>query len=356
MVSLLSTVSSIAFMKRYALLCFLAFWAVSAEAAIYYVRPGGSDSHSCGQAQTDNDANAKRTIQNVTDTCPSAGDSIIVHGGIYNEGVEVTASRQGTGGNPITIRNAPGETVWIYGGIGFTDHLLGGGTGPNRYWTLDGINVDARDQRSFPIWSDGDVYYLVLKNLEVTGSNGDGAIGIGGDGDTYHQILNVKVHDNNGPNSACRDPSHGGGCHGIYLHGNYNIVDGVEAYNNPFGNGLTMYGVPIAPRGNILRNSKFHHNGFNGIQVTYAPDTQIYNNLFYSQVSGASGIGVEGANNTTVYNNTIYGNSGAGLRIRDDASNTIARNNIIYNNGGNIDNGSGSTILSNNLTADPRFV
>src|SRR5882724_5083941 len=115
-------------MKRFALLCFLAFWAGSAEAATYYVRTGGSDSHSCGQAQKANDANAKRTIQNAANSCPN-----------------------------------PGDTIIVYGGLGITDHLAGGGTTPNRYWTIDGINVDARDQRSFPIYSD-EAYNIVLKN------------------------------------------------------------------------------------------------------------------------------------------------------------------------------------------------
>ena len=346
-------------MKRFALLCFLAFWAVSAEAATYYVRTGGSDSHSCGQAQKANDANAKRTIQNAANSCPNPGDTIIVHGGIYNESVQILANRQGTRGSPITIKNAGGETVWVYGGLGITDHLAGGGTTPNRYWTIDGINVDARDQRSFPIYSD-EAYNIVLKNLEVTGSNGDGGIGIGSDGkDTYHQILNVRVHDNgNGPNSACRNPSHGGGCHGIYLHGNYNIVDGLEAWNQPFGNGLTLYGIPSGPVGTIVRNSKFHHNA-TGIQYVYARDALIYNNLFYENndsVGGGSGIFAGGSHGGKVYNNTFYHNHGEGLVVSSDTSNLIVRNNIFYNNGSNINNSSGSTTVSNNLTADPRFV
>src|SRR6266478_7394527 len=53
----------------------------------YYVRPGGDDSNSCSQAQTDNDAHAKKSIQDAL-SCPafdSTGNTVIVHGGTYNE-------------------------------------------------------------------------------------------------------------------------------------------------------------------------------------------------------------------------------------------------------------------------------
>ena len=58
-----------------------------------------------------------------------------------------------------------------------------------------------------------------------------------------------------------------------------------------------------------------------------------------------------------MYNNTIYNNPyTAGIAL-SAGSGAVVRNNIVYQNGGNIVNGSASAVaLSNNLTADPKFV
>src|SRR5258705_224009 len=112
-------------MKRCALLCFLALWAVSAEAATYYVRTGGSDGHSCTQARTDNDSNAKGSIQAGVNCVKGPGDTVIVHGGTYGRFGSIVfipaVSGSDLGSGAITLRAAAGETVWQRGLINMSN-------------------------------------------------------------------------------------------------------------------------------------------------------------------------------------------------------------------------------------------
>ena len=60
-------------------------------------------------------------------------------------------------------------------------------------------------------------------------------------------------------------------------------------------------------------------------------------------------------------NNTIYGNKGWGINIQNGLSgttlNTVVQNNIVWGNtvGQIVSNGSGS-VISHNLTSDPKFM
>ena len=73
--------------------------------------------------------------------------------------------------------------------------------------------------------------------------------------------------------------------------------------------------------------------------------------------NGQGGINIQYGNvrNTQVYNNTIYNSGPYGLYIGSSSSNATVRNNIVYQSGG-IQNYGVGTVLSNNLTTDPKFV
>src|SRR5262245_51326948 len=113
--------------------------AVAAAGTTYYVRTGGSDSHSCIQARTDTDANAKASIHAGVKCVQGPGDAVVVHGGTYGafnavtEIPSVSGSNLGTGA--ITLKAASGETVWLRGMLDMWNHS-------GEYWIIDRINID----------------------------------------------------------------------------------------------------------------------------------------------------------------------------------------------------------------------
>jgi parallel beta-helix repeat protein len=151
------------------------------------------------------------------------------------------------------------------------------------------------------------------------------------------------------------------------MKGQNGLYDGNEVYNN------AGYGFHIFSSGNnnvnnnILRNNYIHNNGgrvtnvgvTGGIILASGSNNIAYNNIICGQVNGY-GIQIaytNGGTNNQVYNNTIYSNDLAGIYIDPTAPNSIINNNIIYNNGsGIVDGGATGTVLSNNLTTDPKFV
>src|SRR5262245_6056800 len=122
--------------------------AVNADAATYYVSLSGSDSRSCGQAQSL--STPKRTLNNAV-SCMGAGDTLYVRGGVYDESLMVNQYSSGgipsgtSWDNPVRIAAYPGEAVWMRpsmassaGGIGLViwlDANIG-------YVEFDGINLD----------------------------------------------------------------------------------------------------------------------------------------------------------------------------------------------------------------------
>lgn len=84
------------------------------------MRKLGSDAHSCGNATTDLDANAKQTIAGaVACITPGNGDTVDVHVGVYNESVDLSG-KGGSSGNPTVIRGHASEAVDVTGDPAFT--------------------------------------------------------------------------------------------------------------------------------------------------------------------------------------------------------------------------------------------
>jgi len=69
--------------------------------ATYYVSTAGGDANSCGAAQTA--ATAKATFASAW-SCLSAGDSMIVRDGIYNQDLTPPQGKAGAAGNVITVK------------------------------------------------------------------------------------------------------------------------------------------------------------------------------------------------------------------------------------------------------------
>src|SRR5262252_5990285 len=98
-------------MKRLALLFFMGSLAFegAAQGATYYTSRSGSDGNSCATAQST--SSPKATV-NGGISCLSAGDTLLVRGGTYDE--QIASVPSGTSWNSVVrIAAYPGETVWV---------------------------------------------------------------------------------------------------------------------------------------------------------------------------------------------------------------------------------------------------
>jgi hypothetical protein len=330
------------------LLCFMLLWIAPAYAATYHVATTGSDGVSCANADfTPDNTQAKATIQaGINCACNSGAsspcsDTIIVHNGTYGaygqfyEIPSVSGSNLGSGA--ITLKAAPGETVWLRGMIDMWNHSAA-------FWIIDGINVDngggsSSSQQAFTINS-----FVRLQNLEAKNAYSVGIL------TSHHtELLNVRSHGHGQqPGSSCINEP--GQCHGVYSHDGNVLIDGGEYYDN---NGHGVIFTYVESGQNIVRNNKVHGNSRGGITYIVGPDTPlIYNNVIYN--SDASGMQlIDGA--FQVYNNTFYGNSGEAILNESGTAGSIIQNNIIYNNGGTISTTSGITFTNNLVGIDPDF-
>src|SRR6201999_2172246 len=115
-----------------------------------------------------------KTVQHAADTA-KAGDTVFVHGGVYNE--HVTFSKSGNSANGfITFASAPGELA-----------------------TLDGTGLDI-PQHMWGLATFSNASYVVLEGFEIrnytTATTKDVPIGIfvTGAGSSV-QLINNSVHD-----------------------------------------------------------------------------------------------------------------------------------------------------------------
>jgi parallel beta-helix repeat protein len=348
----------------------------SAEAATYYVRTGGSDSHSCTQAQTDSDATAKATLQSVLG-CPafdSVGNTIIVHGGNYdntggqgdNGAVAIWSSSRGNDwASANTLKAADGETVWLNGFLSLSDAINpahGGGFRRNRYWIIQRININCGGPYGGFVGSD--VEFSRLTDVEI--KNCRAGISTGGDG---MEFINTHVHHIGIPQSLCEnDPGRQANCYGIYYLGSNGLIQGgfwhdialycLHIYNASF----TNFNVTI--RNNTLTRCGVGHYSwadYGPAIGAFSSGHTITNNVIYGTDHG--GMYLSGGN--SIYNNTVYGNTDGGIFTNAGEGNLNIANNIVFNNsGGNIDVASGtfSSNLCNNIgsgctisTSDPQF-
>jgi parallel beta-helix repeat protein len=105
-----------------------------AHAANYYVSTGGNDSNNGSQT------NPFKTIQKAVNTV-SAGSTIFVSAGTYNESVNINKS--GTSTSPITLTNNPGDTVIINGA---SNPAINAVAPSAKYWIIDGFKLTGTGQ------------------------------------------------------------------------------------------------------------------------------------------------------------------------------------------------------------------
>lgn len=322
-------------------------------AATYYASTNGNDGNNGSQATP------FRTIQYSLGRL-GAGDTLLMRGGIYSEMLE---SHNGTNfpsgtswANPVTVAAFPGEKVTLRGAM-----AIGIATPLTQYVIFDGIIVDATGLES-GISLNGGTHHLRFINGEVKNAVGTSGINTSyhndkSPGNTSHQFINMHVHHNGLDTSYYtaihKAPHH----HGFYIETSDNLIEKCQIHDNA-GWGIHQYrfedGIRI--KNNIYRNNLFYNHGSGAITINYGDDNLIYNNIVWKNLHGININNLGNNARNKVYNNTIYGNTGRGIDIQTGNIDTKVMNNIIYNNPTNLFNKGINTILSNNLTTNPKFV
>jgi hypothetical protein len=342
----------------------------------YWVSKSGNDANACTLSTTPLAATAKLTI-NGGITCLSAGKTLYVRAGTYDEGISSVPN--GTSwSNKVRIAAYPGDTVWMTpssdvtsaGGIGQVIWL----DGVFHYVEFDGINLDASNIDGGVMWistnNGNDPHHIRLQNAEVIGCacGGGGSILLGA-----HTLIGAT-----GGDEILNNTIHGGGLaglcglacaeYGVYVAGPNMLVEGNNIYN-PSGAGVHIYnGAGDPADNNITRNNRIHDISRTGsttqvwgIIVFGGNNNQVYNNIIYSITAGISN-----ANNSAIYilggsnkvwNNTAYNNTNTGINIDSGSTNTQIINNIAYlSTGADYIPGGTSTVSSNLFGTNPLFV
>jgi parallel beta-helix repeat protein len=316
----------------YTVLLLLCLGGLPAHAATFYVRIQGNDATPCTQAR--NASTPRKTI-NAGIACLSGGDTLIVGGGTYAEGItDYTGSVPPSGSSwtsPTTLKAAPGEVVWLRptttpGGGGIIEF----DAGSTSYIVIDGLNIDAVDVSAISIGI-GDAHHIRFQNMEVKNTQVT-AIKVNG---PYCEFLHMTVH-HNAFNPA--EPAVGG--HGFYVSTDHTLIDHCRVYDNKTnGIQLTCEGCPSRVHDNIVQNSEWHDND-TGIVVL--PNNTLINNVVYNNRFKGIHIG----NGSVAYNNTLYNNGDAGFLYE---GNSTLKNNIAIGHTWDILNNGGSGVTSNNL-------
>ncbi|MCI0393769.1 MAG: right-handed parallel beta-helix repeat-containing protein [Chloroflexi bacterium] len=305
--------------------------AVKSGGNTYYIAPGGDD---------DNPGTIDEpwaTIQHAADVV-TAGDTVLVRGGVYNEQVTVNVSGSAAEGY-VTFQSYPGETAILDG---------------------TGLTVPAADNGLFLIDSQS---YLILDGFELrnytTGNAGRVPIGIYVAGDAHHiQVKNNHLHHietNAGPD---------GNAHGIAVYGTEApssvhdlLIEGNELHDLKLGNSealvlngnVELFTVTL----NLVYDSDNIGLDFIGFEET-SPDPAydqardgivsenvVYNidtanNPAYGGEQSAAGIYVDGGTRIVIERNRVY-LSNFGVEIASEhagraTSYVTVRNNLIYHN------------------------
>jgi parallel beta-helix repeat protein len=267
----------------------------AAWATTYYVDknyPGAKDSNPGKESQP------WLTIQKAADVA-TAGDTVYVKKGIYNEWVGVKNS--GTAGNPITFKAYPGDRPVIDGtGLDVPNWKALFYSRNKDYITIDGFEVRNSDE--------------VLIRL----SYGDNFI-----------IRNCVAHGN----SDNGGPTHRSGI--IIDHGSNSLVEYNEVHNAGW-NGIDAESTSNCMfRYNYLHDNP-NHNGINifpktsEAQIMYSGNDIMYNTM----TSCTNGIYTRYQQNNKIVGNVIYKNMREGIRFckHDHGPSTYAAYTKIYNN------------------------
>jgi hypothetical protein len=282
----------------------------------------------------------------------SAGDTVFVKAGTYNEGNNLQLPKSGAVGNPITIKNYGKDVVWVTGDI-----LCIYGSGKS-YVTIDGINC--QNSSVYNLRFDN-CSNIIVKNLTSSNSLTSSADCIEFHGCSYCSAENVTAYGGVGMTI-------GGTSDHITIKGgssSYSSLDGINMENGSTSNSaefdtyITIDGTEVhhnARQGIVtqaLDNATFknfwsHHNGATGLQIednssnVVIEDFICENNSQLAEWTYETGLWVDDAKNITVQRGTMRNNQ-TGLRVTY-STNVLASYNLIYSNQDGYSDGNSSGI------------
>lgn len=224
-----------------------------------------------------------RTIQRGVEAC-GAGDTLVVHAGVYHEVVEIQNS--GKDGAPLTVRAAgdgsvviDGEYVLPEGADGWTDPR----TGNDMIW-VPLLRIIGS--------------HVVVEGLELTRSHGGG---ITVNPDTSHVVVrDCLIHDNRG-NGIVVLETEDTLVEGCRIWGSMNFAPySRSAYELDWGSSFAMRGCTrTTARGNTI-----FHNWGEGMTIMASDHLTIEDNVVYDNY--AAGIYLERCSYSTVQRNLVY--------------------------------------------------
>jgi hypothetical protein len=303
---------------------------------IYWVAPGGDDSHSGGLEAP------WATIQHAADTA-QPGDTVFVRQGVYNEHVHLTKS--GNAAGYITFASYPGETA-----------------------TVDGTGLDI-PENMWGLFTFDNVSYVIVEGFEIrnytTSRVADAPMGIFVRGAGVNdQVINNRIHDIT--TTARTNPTKcGSNAFGMTVYGTKvpDAIDGLAVSGNEIFNTKTGCSETLSLDGNVTNwavvNNRIHDAdniaigaiGFERVARDPAYDqardgvirgNHIYNitsfgNPDYGNQYAADGIYVDGGTDIVIEQNRIHAVD-LGIEIASEhggrtSSYVVARNNLVY--GGN---------------------
>jgi hypothetical protein len=323
--------------------------------ATYTVAPGGNDSAGCGGTM--------RTI-NAGMACLSAGDTLYVRSGTYNEGLDNFAGTPWHSGtswdNPVTIAGHPDDpprsaiiqptsmsSGWLVG-----IYQPGGSV---QFIILDNLTFSETRSGVARLMDIGPGSANIrISNSLITGTMGDGAPDQNGilTGAPGAQILNNEIRNVSG--------------YGIYFPASNGLIDGNYIHHTG-GYGIHHHdeACPTGSNNNIIRNNRIDNNGQVtgggggypgcGMVTGSGNNNQVYNNVVTNQQHTACGIQVYGSSvRASITHNTITGNGGACIDVNPGAQGTTVCDNACQRNGGGIvDSGRNTELCHNWFEAGP---
>jgi hypothetical protein len=199
-----------------------------------------------------------------------AGDVLVVHGGAYNEQVDVDAAA-GSATKPITVVAAKGERPVVHGLFWLTD--------PS-WWRILGINVtwsDRNSSRDHMVKITGGHDWL-LADAEMWNARSFAAVFVGGKPSRF-ELRNLYVHDTQPTNGTNED-------HLIYLNTGRGsgMVDGCLLVGSPNGRAIKV-GTPDAGSGQVRNiviayNTMVDNLGPSNVQIAFnTSNVKIQHNL-----------------------------------------------------------------------------
>ena len=307
----------------------------AASGAVYYVATSGSDSNAGTQAAP------WRTIQHAA-TSVSAGDTVNIRAGVYNEAVTLHCLRLGCG-RERDVPELSGRDRAIIDGTGLK--VTNGQSGLFNISNQNYITVSGLEIRNFTSNSDADVPI----GIYVTGA------------DNYIQLLSNHVH-----NITTTAPANANNCAsdalGIAIYGTQApaSIDNLVINGNEVDHNKTGCSETVTLNGNVenftVTGNLVHDNnnigidaiGFEGTSPQAAYDqarnglisgNTVYNitsygNPDYGNVYAADGIYVDGGTNIIIERNTVH-DADLNVELASEhkgklTSYITVRNNLIY--------------------------